>query len=85
MKEKNYSKAIESYKNLYQLLLASKNLNPNHPLVCLARLADMYARSGDCVAAKKQINLILENNFYKANRNIDEVERLIAEIQDRCD
>lgn len=84
MKEKNYAKAINSYKTLLRLLSSSKSLNPNHPLVCRARLGDMYARSGKCKLALEQVDRILTDGFYKTKKDIPEVERLVDEIQNRC-
>jgi len=84
MKQKDYPRAIRSYQTLLGLLLHSKNLNPNHIVVCRARMADMYARSGDCNNASRQIEKIMSDTFYREKRDIEEVERLMNEIKDRC-
>ena len=84
MKQKDYPRAISSYQTLLKLLQHSKSLNPNHIVVCRARMADMYARSGDCKNASQQIGYIVTDTWYRDKRDNEEVERLMDEIKGRC-
>lgn len=82
MKKKDLPAAIDSYKQLLQLIDNDPQPNPNHRLVCLARLGDMYARSDSCTSAIKVIQQI--QKFAEKEELDDEVVRLVTEISDRC-
>ena len=80
MKKKEYKKAIQAYQKLLDLIELDPNLNPNHKITCLARLMDMYARSGNC---KKAI-LINKQLASPENYSNREVVSLIEEVAEKC-
>ncbi|RMH61773.1 MAG: hypothetical protein D6677_11230 [Calditrichaeota bacterium] len=84
MKEKQLDKAVAIYRKLEKVLLALKEPNPHHLVVCRARLADMLARRGDCDLVRMRRRQIMENDWYKARRDDDEIERLLRETDARC-
>jgi tetratricopeptide (TPR) repeat protein len=84
MKKRDFPQAIKAYQKLLQLIEDDANANPNHRVTCLARLADMYSRSGDCQQAN-QIRLQIEQDaYYKTHRNNDEVNDLMSRITELC-
>lgn len=84
MKKKDFKKAIMAYQKLLLLIEADPDSNPNHRITCLARMMDMYAKSGDCEQALMTIVSIENNIYYSAIRNNEEVERLLEEVNDIC-
>lgn len=84
MKKREFPKAIAAYKKLLRLIENDANANPNHYITCLARLADMYARSGDCVLANEVKLKIEQNDFFITHTNNDEVNDLLLRISEIC-
>ncbi|MCB0283268.1 MAG: hypothetical protein KDF60_11860 [Calditrichaeota bacterium] len=84
MKMKDYPKAIASYKTLLQLIKNDPNSNENHRITCMARLADMYARSDSCKQAIEIKDKIVDDVFYRSLNDGGEVQRLVQEISERC-
>ncbi len=85
MKEKNFPKAIASYKALLDLIAGDPNANPNHKMTALGRLADMYARADSCGQALKIIDSLKSIENKKLISMNDEVRRLMNEVLGRCD
>ena len=84
MKKKDFPRAIAAYRKLLELIESDPDANPNHRITCLARLADIYARSGDCPQAGKLKMQIEQDGFFKTHHNNDEVTDLLLRISENC-
>ena len=84
MKKRDYPRAISAYKKLLQLIEADDNANPHHRITCLARLADIYARSGACTQAREIRLKINHDNYFKTHTDDNEVNDLLNRISELC-
>ena len=84
MKKRDYNQAIAAYKKLLQLIEADDSANPNHRITCLARLADMYARSGACLDAGLIKDQLQQDDYFINHRDNEEVEELLSRISELC-
>ncbi len=84
MKKKDYKKAIVAYNKLSDLIEADPAANPNHKITCLARLMDMYAKTGNCKKARNINNQLTVSENYSYIKHNEEVERLLKEVSENC-
>jgi len=84
MKKRSFPQAISAYKKLFKLIDTDNNANPNHRITCLARLADMYARAGECSQANKVKLKIEQDDFFSTDADNDEVDELLLRISEQC-
>ncbi len=84
MKMRRYDEAIAAYEKILALVAAEKKPNPNHERTALIRMADMYARAGDCANARLFLQKTEEHFDGFSGANDDEVQQLSQRIRTMC-